>query len=52
MQALALKEASNRSVDIVSRKEGEGVVTKDFAKLFSDTKGSCDYSITNAVPAM
>jgi hypothetical protein len=51
VQALSAKEASKRSLDLVSRKEGVGTVTTDFPALFRAVKGTCDYSVrTTATP--
>ncbi|KAG5184320.1 hypothetical protein JKP88DRAFT_198712 [Tribonema minus] len=44
VQALSLDEATNRSLDLVSRKEGEGAVTTDFAELFRSVEGTCNYT--------
>jgi uncharacterized protein YbjT (DUF2867 family) len=35
----------NRSFDVRSKPEGEGIVTADFGKLLNDLKGNCDYTL-------
>ncbi|GAB4818937.1 hypothetical protein N2152v2_005983 [Parachlorella kessleri] len=44
VQALLLKEADNRAIDVVSKPPGEGSPTTDFAKLLTDMPHNCDYS--------
>ena len=35
MQALAIDEARNKALDLVSREEGDGPVSTDFKSLFA-----------------
>ena len=39
----------NRSFDVRSKPEGDGTITSDYAKLLSDLKGNCDYTLGKAM---
>ena len=43
--ALENDKYRGRSFDLVSKPVGEGVVTKDYAKLIASLAGNCDYSL-------
>ncbi|CEM02666.1 unnamed protein product [Vitrella brassicaformis CCMP3155] len=45
VQSLVCESAKNRSVDIVTKPEGEGAVTTDFEALFKSLSGNCDYTL-------
>lgn len=51
VQCLALEEAANRSVDLVSKEPGDAPPTSDFAALLRAMPANCDYSDMAAVTA-
>jgi len=52
VQSLLLPEASNRSVDMVTRERPEGSGPTDFRRLFEEMRADCDYSISGRPPTI
>lgn len=51
VQCLALREADNRSLDLVAKEPGDAPPTVDFKKLLTEMSSNCSYADLEAVKA-